>query len=107
MSDRFAALRAGLEEAVLGAPGETARAERQRAMEGQGATPELTAFLQQVQRHAYRITDEEVAALRAAGYSDDRLFELLLAAALGAAEARLAAGLQALEGGAGAAPQGR
>jgi alkylhydroperoxidase family enzyme len=107
MGDKFAALRAALEEAVLGAPGETDRTERRRAMEGEGATPELTAFVQRVQRHAYRITDEEVAALRAAGVSDDRLFELLVGAALGAAEARLAAGLRALEGGAGAAPQGR
>lgn len=106
MVDRFAKLRAEIEAAVLGAPGESDAAERRRAMEGEGATPELTAFLQRVQRHAYRVTDEEVAALKAAGYSDDRLFELLLGAALGAARARLDAGLRAMQGGQGATREG-
>jgi hypothetical protein len=107
MGERFGAMRAALESAVLETPGETSPEERRRAMKGEAATPELAAFLERVQQHAYRITDEEVAALRAAGHGDDRIFELLLSAALGAAEARLSAGLRALKGGAGAAPQGR
>jgi hypothetical protein len=107
MSERLGAMRAEIEEAVLGTPGESGPAERRQAMEGEGATPELAAFLRRVQQHAYRITDDEVAALRAAGHGDDQIFELLLSAALGAAEARLSAGLRALKGGAGAAAQGR
>jgi hypothetical protein len=107
MSDRFERLRARLAEAILGAPGESDPAERGKAMEGEGATPELTAFLERVQLHAYRITDEEVAALKAAGIGDDRLFELTLSAALGASRKRLEAGLRAMRGGARATEEGR
>jgi hypothetical protein len=107
MSDRFETLRRQLEAAVITSPGETDPAVRRRAMRGEGDSPALTAFLQRVREHAYRVTDEEVAALTADGHSDDQLFELLLAAALGASQDRLEAGLSALEGGARAAPQGR
>ncbi len=51
--------------------------------------------------HAYRITDEEIAALRAAGYSEDAIFEIAVSAALGGGLARLERGLAALEGGKG------
>lgn len=107
MADRFTALVEQVKAAVLGAPGESDRAARERAMKGEGATPALTAFLQRVKRHAYRVTDEEVDALRASGHSDDLLFELLLGAALGASLERLEAGLGAMRGGARAAREGR
>jgi hypothetical protein len=107
MEDRFTAMVEQVRAAALGAPGESDRAARERAMKGEGATPELTAFLQRVQQHAYRVTDEEVAALQASGHGDDLLFELILGAALGASLARLEAGLGAMRGGAGAASEGR
>ena len=107
MGDRFEALRIKLEDAVLDAPGETDAAARRRALDGQGATPELTAFLERVQRHAHRITDEDVDALKAAGHGDDEILELLLSAALGAARERLFAGLRAMKGGARATEEGR
>lgn len=106
MEDRFAALLEQVHAAVLGAPGESDRATRELAMKGDGATPELTAFLQRIQRHAYRVTDEEVAALQASGHSDDLLFELIAGAALGAAVVRLEAGLAAMQGGADTAAGG-
>jgi alkylhydroperoxidase family enzyme len=49
-----------------------------------------------VARNAYQVTDEDVDRLRAAGYSDDAIFELTLAAALGASRAQLDAGLRAM-----------
>ena len=53
-------------------------------------------FVDTIHRHAYRVTDEDVARLRAS-YDDDQLFELVVCAALGASQRRLAAGLAALE----------
>ena len=44
------------------------------------APEELAAYLDKVRRHAYRITDEDVEALTRAGYSDDEVFELTVAA---------------------------
>jgi alkylhydroperoxidase family enzyme len=60
--------------------------------------PEAAAYVAKVKAHAYKVTDEDVAALKAAGWTDDRIFELTVAAALSAARERLMAGLFALEG---------
>jgi len=52
--------------------------------------------VEKIHRHAYRVTDEDIARLQAT-YGDDRLFEIIVSTAVGASRARLAAGLQALE----------
>jgi alkylhydroperoxidase family enzyme len=93
--------------AVLGTPGDTdpelrAAVERYAAVLGgrPGDAPELPddlrAYVEKVARHAYKVTDADVDGLRGAGYSEDAIFELTLAAALGAAQARLSAGLDAM-----------
>lgn len=56
----------------------------------------LDAYVEKVRRHAYKVTDEDVAALQRAGHSDDALFEITVAAAVGAALYRLERGLAAL-----------
>jgi alkylhydroperoxidase family enzyme len=78
--------------AILETPGATDPELRRRVAAGEETSP----YLDKVRRHAYRITDADVDALRA-DYSEDAILELTLAAALGAAEQRLAAGLAALE----------
>src|SRR4051812_42690285 len=109
MADRFPALvdqllstlatRAG----ALGAEVRNAALKHAAALGGAvregGALPaELAGFVEKVAKHAYRTTDEDFAALAKAGYSEDQLFELTLAAAAGAAWARLDRGLAALRG---------
>ena len=54
------------------------------------------AYTATVQRHAYRVTDTQVEALRAAELSEDEIFELTVAAAVGAGLDRLDAGMRAL-----------
>ena len=49
-----------------------------------------------IHRHAYRVTDEDIERLQAR-YGDDRLFEIIVSAAVGASRNRLMAGLRALE----------
>ena len=46
---------------------------------------------------SYRVTDDDIEGLLAAGYSQDAIFEITVAAALGAASHRLEAGLRALK----------
>jgi alkylhydroperoxidase family enzyme len=58
---------------------------------------DLRPYVDKVARNAYKVVDADIDGLRAAGYSDDAIFELTLAAALGAARARLDAGLKAME----------
>jgi alkylhydroperoxidase family enzyme len=49
-----------------------------------------------VRRNAYRVTDRDVLELREGGLSEDEIFELTVAAAVGAGLERLEAGLRVL-----------
>ena len=77
--------------------GESDPATRRAAAEGRGAPPELQALVDKIHRHAYKVTNEDIARLRDT-YTDDQLFEIIVSAALGASRKRLLAGLEALEG---------
>jgi hypothetical protein len=96
MDDRFEAARRALEDAVLRGPGHTDAELRQRLAERRQVPEDLRALLDKIERHAYQVTDEDLVALRAR-YTDDQRFEIVVAAALGSALARLRAGLRALE----------
>jgi hypothetical protein len=93
VSDPHARFFDRLRAAILETPGETEPELRRRVASGAETSP----YLDKVRREAYSVTDTDVDALRAE-HSEDAIFELTLAAALGAAEKRLAAGLAALEG---------
>jgi hypothetical protein len=88
--------REALLEQVLRGPGTVSREIREAAAAGTGLPPEWAAFVEKIHRHAYKVTDEEVAALRAR-YGDDAVFEIIVAASLGAADQRFQAGMRALE----------
>lgn len=60
---------------------------------------DLGAYIEKVTRWAYKITDEDIESLKAAGYTEDELFEITLSAAMGASLARMERGLLALNGG--------
>jgi hypothetical protein len=110
LGGRYAAYTAQLVDRVLAAPGHTPR-ELRRAVLARAARPGLTpgsggedvpaalaGYVDKVAHHAYTVTDEDVGALQRAGTSDDALFEVTVAGALGAALGRLACGLAALRG---------
>jgi len=59
---------------------------------------DLADSLNKMALHAYKTTDEDIQALRQAGYSEDAIFEITLSTALGAGLARLERGLAALKG---------
>jgi alkylhydroperoxidase family enzyme len=59
--------------------------------------PAAEGYAETVRRNAYRVTDAQVEALRDAGLSEDDVFELTVAAAVGAGLARLEAGLGAMQ----------
>jgi hypothetical protein len=89
---------AALKDAVLGTHADQAlRPEERAAIFARAVVPEkLRAYLQKVALQAYKVTDEELAALKAE-HSEEQLFEATIAAALGAAWVRLEAGLKAME----------
>ena len=65
---------------------------------GGALPPAIDAYVNKVARHAYRVTDDDIAALRAAGHGEDAIFEITLSAALGAGLVRMERGLAALRG---------
>jgi alkylhydroperoxidase family enzyme len=96
MKDRHQALWNAVEQSVLQGGAKTPSSLRQAAA-GRGELPApLAALVDKIHRHAYRVTDEDLASLRA-HYNEDELFEIIVAAAFGAATTRLQAGLRALE----------
>jgi hypothetical protein len=87
---------AATRRAVIDGPGTTDRSVRLQVALGQ-PPPDLARLVAKIRDHPYKVTDAEVDALRA-HYSEEQLFELIVAAAVGAAEDRLNAALAALEG---------
>jgi hypothetical protein len=94
--DPHAAGRDAALRAVLDGPGVTDPSLRYAAAEGVGVPEDLEVLVEKIHRHAYRVTDEEIETLQAR-YGDDRLFEIIVSAAVGASRKRLMAGLRALE----------
>ena len=73
---------------VIDGPGVTTRSERTAALDGSGPEP-MQVYLAKVREQSYRVSDEDFVALRTAGVSEDAIFELTVAAAVGAASRRL------------------
>jgi alkylhydroperoxidase family enzyme len=97
MSGRHAHLLKQLADAVLASDGSLAPDVR-RAIAERGAVPEALAdYVRKVHEHAYKVTDEDIAALVAAGYSEDAIFEATVSAAVGSGLVRLQAGLAAMK----------
>ena len=94
--DRYASRLARLSTAVMSGPGRTDSALRRAAADGGDVPAHLANYVEKVRHAAYRVTDEDVRALVAAGLSEDVIFEVTISAAFGAALRRLDAGLAAL-----------
>ena len=70
---------------------------RQAVAPGTVVPDDLAAYVEKVRRHAYKVTDAEVEALRR-DYSDDELFEVTVATAVDAGFSRLDVVLDAMGG---------
>ena len=68
-----------------------AAAEPERA-----ASTELIGYLEKVRLHAYKVTDRDVDELKAAGLTEDEIFEHTVSVAVAAGLERLDAGLGTL-----------
>jgi alkylhydroperoxidase family enzyme len=69
---------------------------REAAEPARQVPPDLAAYVEKVRTRAYTVTDAEVEALKAAGHSEDEIFEQTVSAAVGAGLLRLDAGLEAM-----------
>jgi hypothetical protein len=97
MSDAVNRLRRAVVDRALTGPGVSSQAARQAAFENHGVAPSAQPLLETVARNAWKVTREDVAATKAAGVSEDEIFELVVCAALGQATRQLETALAALE----------
>ena len=98
INTRHAEVIAALRRAALETDGVTEPAVRAAVFAG-GSTPEAAeSYIAMVRDQSFRISQGAVDDLRSAGLSEDAIFELTVAAALGAADRQLRAGLDLLEG---------
>jgi alkylhydroperoxidase family enzyme len=76
----------------------TAPLEQLRATAGsfEHAPTVMAPYLEKVRRRAYAVTDDDVEALRAAGLSEDEIFEHTVAVAVAEGLRRLDSGLEAI-----------
>jgi len=84
MSDITAARKA-LVTRILEGDGMASPAQRRAAFEN-GELPEpVRTLIDKVTMRAYTVTDEDIAAVKASGLSEDQIFELAVCAAIGQA----------------------
>lgn len=81
-------------DAIAG-PAVTDRSVRARVLAGDSPR-ELTDFLERVRDASYRVTDDDIAALKTGGLSEDEIYELTVAAAVGTAYERLQTAMHVL-----------
>ncbi|MBV8160967.1 MAG: hypothetical protein JO265_08600 [Acidimicrobiia bacterium] len=85
---------------TLDGPGSLDAAVRRAAFtnDHRSLSDSMSIYVDNVHRHAYKIIDRDVDALRAEGLEDDQVFELTIAAAVGAGLERLDAAHRAMRG---------
>ena len=96
MDDPYSALRDDVLDQVLNGPAASEPGLRNAAADDAGLPADLQPLVDAIHAHAFKVTDDEMARAQRT-YGDDRLFEIVVSAALGASRKRLLAGLRALE----------
>jgi hypothetical protein len=94
MSD-ISQARKALTRRILEGAGKAAPSERRAAFNNSGLAQPLGTLIDKVARHAFRVTEEDVAA-GVSGRSEDQVFEIVVCAAIGQATRQYDAALAAL-----------
>jgi hypothetical protein len=89
--------RKALASRILEGNGKASPAERRAAFNNSGLAESLGTLVDKVARHAYRVTDEDIAAVRESGLSEDQVFEIVVCAAIGQATRQYDTALAVLE----------
>jgi alkylhydroperoxidase/carboxymuconolactone decarboxylase family protein YurZ len=84
MSD-ITQLHSALIARVLDGDGQAPTELRRAAFENAGLGEPIRTLIEKAAYHAYRVTDEDIAAVRAAGLTEDQIFEIVVCAAIGQA----------------------
>jgi hypothetical protein len=82
---------------ILEGDGRASHAQRRAAFDNAGLAEPLSTLINKLTKHAYKVTDEDIAAAREAGLSEDQVFEIAVCAAVGQAARQYDAAVVALE----------
>ena len=85
-----------LQDRILNGAGRASAEQRARAFGNAGLSPPLDGLIGKVATRPTQVTDADFAAARAAGCTEDELFELVVCAAVGQSTRLYDAGLAAL-----------
>jgi hypothetical protein len=90
-------LREAIAASTIEGAGERPVEDRQAAAANAGVVDARRAFVDKVATRAYEIGDDDIAALKQSGMTDDQIFELAVCAAIGQATRQLDAAMAALD----------
>ena len=97
MGERARKLRETLVDRAVNGPATSGPAARRAAFANEGVDPRARGLIDKVARHAWDITDDDVAEVKRAGVPEEEIFELAVCAALGQATRQLEAALAAVD----------
>jgi hypothetical protein len=97
MSDVVTRYRKAVVERALEGSGKAGGAARRAAFDNQGVPEATRVLIDKVARAAWKVGDQDIAVARAAGVTEDEIFELVVCAALGESTRQLESALAALE----------
>jgi hypothetical protein len=82
---------------TLDGDGRASHALRRAAFDNAGLAAPVSTLVDKVAKRAYTVTDDDIAAVRASGLSEDQILELVVCAAIGQATRQYETALAALE----------
>jgi len=94
--DKKRAAHRALVDRVLNGEGRVSAEQRARAFRNEGLSPPLDALVGKVADRPTQVTEEDLAAVKASGRTEDEVFELVVCAAVGQSARLYEAGLAAL-----------
>jgi len=81
---------------VLDSDAQAPRELRRAAFDNAGLDGPARTLIEKVAQRSYQVTDEDAAAVRAAGLSEDQIFEIMVCGAVGAADRQYKSAFAAL-----------
>jgi hypothetical protein len=81
---------------ILEGDGRASHAQRRAAFDNAGLAEPLRTLIDKVAKQPTRVTDDDIAAVKASGLSEDQIFELVVCAAVGQATRQYDAAFAAL-----------
>jgi len=98
VDDKKRAAHEALVTRILEGAGHASHEQRRAAFNNAGLRVPLRILIDKVAMQPTRVTDEDIVAVKAAGLSEDQIFELVVCAAVGQATRQYATALEALAG---------